>query len=73
MRSGLRLHQEDILQFLSFRSGQPRQIDQITNLEYNYICAVAKDLYNATATLEAMAPTKIVTSTRRSTIAALPT
>lgn len=41
------------LEYVIFRQGQPRQIDQITNLEYNYICAVAKDLYNATATLEA--------------------
>ena len=41
------------LEYVMFRQGQPRQIDQITNLEYNYICAVAKDLYNATATLEA--------------------
>ena len=41
------------LEYVLFRQGQPRQIDQITNLEYNYICAVAKDLYNATATLEA--------------------
>lgn len=41
------------LEYVLFRQGQPRQINQITNLEYNYICAVAKDLYNATATLEA--------------------
>ncbi len=41
------------LEYVLFRQGQPRQISQITNLEYNYICAVAKDLYNATATLEA--------------------
>ena len=41
------------LEYVLFRGGQPRQISQITNLEYNYICAVAKDLYNATATLEA--------------------
>ena len=41
------------LEYVMFREGKPRQIDQITNLEYNYICAVAKDLYNATATLEA--------------------
>ena len=41
------------LEYVLFRQGQPRKIDQITNLEYNYICAVAKDLYNATATLEA--------------------
>ena len=41
------------LEYVLFREGQPRKIDQITNLEYNYICAVAKDLYNATSTLEA--------------------
>ena len=41
------------LEYVLFREGKPRQISQITNLEYNYICAVAKDLYNATATLEA--------------------
>ena len=41
------------LEYVLFREGQPRQIGQITVLEYNYICAVAKDLYNATATLEA--------------------
>lgn len=41
------------LEYVLFRNGQPRSIDQITNLEYKYICAVAKDLYNATATLEA--------------------
>ena len=41
------------LEYVLFRQGQPRTIDQITNLEYDYICAVAKDLYNATATLEA--------------------
>ena len=41
------------LEYVLFREGQPRRIDQITDLEYKYICAVAKDLYNATATLEA--------------------
>ena len=41
------------LEYVMFREGKSRNIDQITNLEYNYICAVAKDLYNATATLEA--------------------
>ena len=41
------------LEYVLFRQGKPRDISQITNLEYNYICAVAKDLYNATATLEA--------------------
>ena len=42
------------LEYVLFREGQPRQINQITELEYKYICAVAKDLYNATATLEAV-------------------
>lgn len=41
------------LEYVLFRQGLPRDISQITSLEYNYICAVAKDLYNATATLEA--------------------
>ncbi len=41
------------LEYVLFRQGKPRDISQITNLEYNYICAVAMDLYNATATLEA--------------------
>ena len=41
------------LEYVLFRQGEPRKISQITNLEYNYICAVAKDLYYATATLEA--------------------
>ena len=41
------------LEYVLFREGKPRDINQITELEYNYVCAVAKDLYNATATLEA--------------------
>lgn len=41
------------LEYVLFRSGQPRDVSQITNLEYQYVVAVAKDLYNATATLEA--------------------
>ena len=41
------------IEYVLFRKGQPRNISQITELEYNYVCAVAKDLYNATATLEA--------------------
>ena len=41
------------LEYVLFRQGQPHKIEQITNLEYDYICAVAKDLYQATATLEA--------------------
>ena len=42
------------LEYVLFRQGKPRDISQLTNLEYNYICAVAKDLYYATATLEAV-------------------
>ena len=41
------------IEYVLFREGQPRNISQITDLEYKYVCAVAKDLYNATATLEA--------------------
>ena len=41
------------LEYVLFRKGEPRKIGQVTELEYDYICAVAKDLYNATATLEA--------------------
>lgn len=41
------------IEYVLFREGQPRDINQITELEYKYVCAVAKDLYNATATLEA--------------------
>ena len=41
------------LEYVLFREGKARDINQITELEYNYACAVAKDLYNATATLEA--------------------
>lgn len=41
------------LEYVLFRQGKPRQVGQLTVLEYNYICAVARDLYNATATLEA--------------------
>jgi len=41
------------LEYVLFRNGSARPVTQITDLEYKYICAVAKDLYNATATLEA--------------------
>jgi hypothetical protein len=41
------------LEYVLFRQGKPRDISQLTNLEYSYISAVAKDLYYATATLEA--------------------
>ena len=41
------------LEYVLFREGSPRKIDKITELEYQYVLAVAKDLYNATATLEA--------------------
>ena len=55
------------LEYVLFRQGQPRQISQITNLEYNYICAVAKDLYNATATLEAAWDSKESNASRHQT------
>ena len=41
------------IEYVLFRQGNPREINQITDLEYKYVVAVAKDLYNATATLEA--------------------
>lgn len=41
------------IEYVLFRNGKARNISDITVLEYNYICAVAEDLYNATATLEA--------------------
>ena len=53
------------LEYVLFRQGKPRQIGQITNLEYNYICAVAKDLYQATATLEAAWDSKESNAERR--------
>ena len=41
------------IEYVLFRDGSPRNINQVTANEYRYICAVAEDLYNATATLEA--------------------
>jgi hypothetical protein len=41
------------IEYVLFRDGSPRNINQVTENEYRYICAVAEDLYNATATLEA--------------------
>ena len=35
-----------------FRQGNPRDISQLTDLEYQYVCAVAKDLYQATCVLQ---------------------
>jgi hypothetical protein len=55
------------LEYVLFRQGQPRKIDQITTLEYNYICAVAKDLYNATSTLEAAWDSKESNAERQKT------
>ncbi len=40
------------IEYVLFRSGQPREISQLTQLEYNYVCAVAKDLYQATCVLQ---------------------
>lgn len=41
------------IEYVLFREGKARDISQLTNLEYKYVVAVAQDLYNATATLEA--------------------
>lgn len=40
------------IEYVLFRNGQPRDISQITELEYRYVCAVAKDLYQATCVLQ---------------------
>ncbi len=40
------------IEYVLFREGQPRQVSQISELEYNYVCAVARDLYQATCVLE---------------------
>ncbi len=40
------------IEYVLFREGEPRKIDQLTELEYNYVCAVAKDLYQATCVLQ---------------------
>lgn len=40
------------IEYVLFRNGNPRDINQLTNLEYRYICAVAKDLYQATCVLQ---------------------
>ncbi len=40
------------IEYVLFREGQPREIGQLTELEYKYVCAVAKDLYQATCVLQ---------------------
>jgi len=40
------------IEYVLFRAGQPRDISQLTDLEYRYVCAVAKDLYQATCVLQ---------------------
>ena len=40
------------IEYVLFREGQPRDIGQLTELEYKYVCAVAKDLYQATCVLQ---------------------
>lgn len=52
------------IEYVLFRQGKARDISQITNLEYQYVCAVAKDLYNATSTLEAAWDSKESNATR---------
>ncbi len=40
------------IEYVLFRGGNPRDISQLTDLEYKYVCAVAKDLYQATCVLQ---------------------
>lgn len=40
------------IEYVLFRGGIPRDINQLTDLEYKYVCAVAKDLYQATCVLQ---------------------
>lgn len=40
------------IEYVLFRNGSPRDINQLTDLEYQYVCAVAKDLYQATCVLQ---------------------
>lgn len=40
------------IEYVLFRNGKPRDISQLTELEYKYVCAVAKDLYQATCVLQ---------------------
>lgn len=40
------------IEYVLFRNGNPRDIGQLTELEYKYVCAVAKDLYQATCVLQ---------------------
>ncbi len=40
------------IEYVLFRNGSPRDISQLTELEYKYVCAVAKDLYQATCVLQ---------------------
>ena len=40
------------IEYVLFREGKARNISQFTDLEYKYVCAVAKDLYQATCVLQ---------------------
>ena len=40
------------IEYVLFREGKTRDISQFTDLEYKYVCAVAKDLYQATCVLQ---------------------
>ena len=40
------------IEYVLFRQGSPRDISQLTDLEYQYVCAVAKDLWQATCVLQ---------------------
>lgn len=40
------------IEYVLFRNGKPRDVSQLSELEYKYVCAVAKDLYEATCVLQ---------------------
>ena len=40
------------IEYVLFREGKARDISQFTDLKYKYVCAVAKDLYQATCVLQ---------------------
>ena len=40
------------IEYVLFREGKARDISQFTDLEYKYVCAVAKELYQATCVLQ---------------------
>ena len=53
------------IEYVLFRDGKARDISQLTELEYNYVCAVAKDLYYATCVLATTWNSSVSTSDAR--------